>query len=170
MSNQKPGMLVPALIGGGIAGLFSAIPFLNCLCCLWIIAGAMLAAYLLAKDYPTSLPMGDGAIVGVLTGIVAAVVDAIISLPLQAVNAQVIQRFMERLSEYTSEMPPGWENWMERGFGPASAAMFLVSLLMSAVIFALLGALGGILGAALLGKKPAAGQINGPSSENPGHS
>jgi len=122
MSNQKPAMLIPALIGGGIAGLFSAIPFFNCLCCLWIIAGAMLASYLLAKDYPHSLPVGDGAIVGLLTGIIAAIVDAIISLPLQAVNARVFQRFMERMAEFTEEMPAGWENFLDRGFGPASAA------------------------------------------------
>lgn len=170
MSNQKPGMLVPALIGGGIAGLFSAIPFLNCLCCLWIIAGAMLAAYLLAKDYPHSLSPGDGAIVGLLTGIIAAIIDALISLPLQAVNAQIVHRFMERIAEFTEEMPPGWENLMERGFGPASAAMFLLSLLISAIIFASLGALGGILGAALFGKKKTSpGQVDVLSPEDSSH-
>ena len=65
MSNQKPGMFVPALIGGAVAGVLSGLPFFNCLCCIWIIGGAMLASYLLSKDSPVSLSAGDGAIVGI---------------------------------------------------------------------------------------------------------
>ena len=60
MSEQRPSMFVPALIGGRVAGVLSAIPFINCLCCLWIIGGAMLAAHLLAKDSVVPLNAGDG--------------------------------------------------------------------------------------------------------------
>jgi len=153
MENQKPGMLVPALIGGAVAGVLSGIPLLNCLCCLWIIGGAMLASYLLNKDSPVVLTAGDGAIVGIFTGIVAAVVDAIISIPLAALNREFIANIIEKIGEYADEMPAGWETWLEGGGAATTFTMQMFGLLISAVIFAALGALGGIIGISLFGKK-----------------
>jgi hypothetical protein len=155
MSDERPQMFVPALIGGAVAGVLSGLPFLNCLCCLWIIGGAVLAAYLTAKDSPISLTAGDGAIVGALTGISAAVVDSLIGLPLRGVNMAVMRRMMERLSEFSKDMPSGWENWINRNAGGVSPAMFFLGLFISAAIFAAVGALGGIIGMALFGKKKA---------------
>jgi len=153
MENKKPGMLVPALIGGAIAGVLSGIPLLNCLCCLWIIGGAMLASYFLSKDSPVALTAGDGAIVGIFTGIVAAVVDAIVSIPLAAVNREFMLKVMEKIKEYADEMPAGWETWLEGGGTPTSFSMQMLGLLISAVVFAVLGALGGVIGISLFGKK-----------------
>jgi hypothetical protein len=160
MNAQKPGMLVPALVGGAVAGVLSAVPFVNCLCCLWIIGGAMLASYMLVKDSPVALTVGDGAIVGIFTGIIAAVVDAFISIfgPIQAINSAFVQRIMERIADYTEEMPSGWERWMETGSLETSASMFMLGLLISAVIFSILGALGGIIGISIFGKKSAQAQ------------
>ncbi|NTU51326.1 MAG: hypothetical protein HGA94_02685, partial [Candidatus Aminicenantes bacterium] len=85
MNKPKPEYLRPALIAGAVAGLLSGLPIIgagNCLCCLWIVGGAAVAAKLLASQTPGLLTAGDGAIVGALTGIVAAVVDTLIKLPL----------------------------------------------------------------------------------------
>ena len=153
MSDQRPGMFVPALIGGGIAGIFSAIPILNCLCCLWIIGGALLASYLLIKDSPVALTAGDGAIVGIFTGIIAAIVDAFISIPFHAINSRFVQRAMEAMSEYFEEPPPGWDTMFEGGVFEPSAGMFMIGLLVSVIIFAVLGALGGIIGISLFKKR-----------------
>lgn len=153
MDNQKPSMLVPALIGGVVAGILSGVPLLNCLCCLWIIGGAMLSAYLLSKNSSVALSSGDGAIVGVFAGIVAAVVQAIINIPLYALNREFIYKFVEKFSEYAEEMPSGWESWLERGAVGVSPAAFMLNLVISAVIFAALGALGGIIGISLFRKK-----------------
>jgi len=158
-------MLPPALIGGAVAGVLSGIPFLNCLCCLWIIGGAVLASYLLAKDSPVSLTSGDGAIVGALAGISAAVVDSLVGIPLHGLNVAVMRRMMERLSEFAEEMPSGWETWLDRTGGGASITMFLIGLFFSAAIFAALGALGGIIGMSLFGKKKAQGA--GIAPQNP---
>ena len=153
MNAQKPSMLVPALVGGAVAGVLSAIPFVNCLCCLWIIAGAMLASYMLVKDSPVALTAGDGAIVGIFTGVIAAVMDAFISIPFHAINSAFVQKIMERVAEYTEDMPSGWERWMETGTFESSAPMFMLGLLISAVIFSFLGALGGIIGISIFRKK-----------------
>jgi len=153
MNNKRQGMFMPALIGGGVAGLLSGIPLLNCLCCLWIIGGAMLASYLLSKDASLTLTAGDGAIVGTLSGIVAAVVEALIGLPFHAFNREILQRVMEQVGQYAEEMPPGWESWLERGAVGASLSMFFLGLVISALIFSILGALGGIIGISLFRKK-----------------
>ena len=154
MNNQRPAMFVPALIGGGLAGILSGIPFVNCLCCLWVIGGAMLSAHLLAKDSPVRLGAGDGAIVGVFAGIIAAVVDLFVRIPFQAMSEDFVRNMMERFSEYADDMPSIWQSWLEGGGFETSLTVSLVGLLISAVVFSVLGALGGILGISLFGKKP----------------
>ena len=153
MNGQRPSLFTPALIGGAAAGFLSAIPFLNCLCCLWIIGGAALAAFIWAKDSPVPLTSGDGALVGAFAGLTAAVIDSLVSIPFAAMNAALFRRVFERLAEYTSEMPAGWEQWFNRGVGPFSIAWFFVVLVITAVIFAVLGTLGGVIGISLFGKK-----------------
>ena len=94
MNNQRPGMLMPALVGGAVAGVLSGIPFVNCLCCLWAIGGGMLAAHMLTKDSPIALTTGDGAIVGIFSGIVATIVDFFVSIPLAPIANEFIRTEM----------------------------------------------------------------------------
>jgi uncharacterized protein involved in cysteine biosynthesis len=148
-------MGMPVLVGGALAGILTAVPLVNCFCCLWIIGGAMLAVHLYVKNSTVSLKAGDGAIVGVLAGIVAAVVDAFVSLPFEAINQEYVRKFMNELSRFVEEMPSGWEDWLSRRAGGVSPAWFLLSLMASAVIYAVFGALGGIIGSSLFGKKAA---------------
>src|SRR5688572_31155406 len=59
--------LKPALIGGVVLGLLSAIPFVNAVnacCCLWAILGGMLATYLYVRNSATPATAADGAILG----------------------------------------------------------------------------------------------------------
>ena len=154
MNERRPSMLTPALLGGAVAGVLSGLPFLNCLCCLWIIGGAMLAACLLAKDSPVSLTSGDGAVVGALSGIAAAVVDSLIGIPLRGLNLAVMRRMFDRLAEFADEMPSGWEDWIDRSAGGFSVPMFFLGLFLSTAVFTAVGALGGIIGASLFGRKP----------------
>lgn len=153
MSQQTQGMFRPALIGGAVAGLLTALPFLSCFCCLWIIGGAMLAVHLLARRSAVSLTPGDGAIVGIFAGIVAAVVEAFVSLPFDALNREFLQKFMDQFSQFFEELPEGWESWIDRAGAGTSLALFMLGLLISAVVFAAFGALGGVIGASLFGRK-----------------
>ena len=74
--------LKPALLGGLIVGILSAIPLLNYCCCIWGIGGGVLAGFLYIKSAPIPVRVGEGAVVGVLTGIVGAVLYFIIGVPL----------------------------------------------------------------------------------------
>lgn len=162
MTDQKQGMFVPALVGGVLAGVLSAVPFINCLCCLWIIGGAILAAFLLSKNSPVALTAGDGAIVGVFTGIIAAVTEAIVSLPFRAMNEEFVRTMVERFSEYSGEIPSGWDRFLEPGAVEPSLAWSIIGLVISVFIFSALGALGGIIGVSLFGKKKPQGHQGDP--------
>lgn len=155
MNNQRPSMFAPALIGGAAAGVLTGIPIVGCLCCLWIIGGSILAAYLLSKGSSVALTSGDGAIVGIFTGIIAAIVDFFISIPFDAMSRGIFQNIMERLGQYAEEMPPGWEALFEKGALGKSVGVSLIGFVVSVFVFSALGALGGILGISLFRKKPA---------------
>jgi len=155
MNNQKPDMFKPALIGGLIIGLLSGLPVIqlgNCFCCLWVIVGAMFAAYLFSKEAKISLKAGDGAIVGMFSGIIGAIISSLINLPFRALNQQIVARFLERLPEYGGEFPQDMNLWLKRG-AEFSLPMFMLGLVISVIIYALFGALGGIIGTSLFGKK-----------------
>ena len=74
--------LKPALLGGLIVGLLSAIPVLNYCCCIWGIGGGALAGFLYIKSSPVPVKIGEGAVVGVLSGIIGAVLYFIIGVPI----------------------------------------------------------------------------------------
>lgn len=154
MNEQKTLVLTPALIGGAIAGLLSGIPIVSCLCCLWIIGGAILATYLLDKNTPGPLTSSDGAIIGVFTGIVAAVVKTIVDVILTPLNREIYQKLMERFAEYMQEMPSGFEDMFSESAFETTVPKILFELLISGIVFSALGALGGIIGISLFKKKP----------------
>src|SRR5205814_1251056 len=67
----------PALIGGLVMGVLSALPLVNAAnicCCLWVIAGGAVAAYLLQQNQTMPIAPGDGALVGLFAGIIGAFV------------------------------------------------------------------------------------------------
>lgn len=168
MSHPRPNVLTPVLIGGAAAGILSGTPFFGCLCCLWIIGGAMLSVFLLAKESPHSLSAGDGAVVGAFTGIAAAVVSALVEIPLKTMNEEFLRRFLSRLAEFAEDLPAGWETWLDQST-QISLPMFLIGLFVSAVIYAGLGALGGILGISLFGKKPLQPAAVPDAPQDPGY-
>lgn len=66
--------LVPALIGGVILGILSSIPFVNYCCCIWAIGGGLLAVMMYVKKSPSSMSMGEGAMLGAMTGVIGGVI------------------------------------------------------------------------------------------------
>src|SRR5688572_15301265 len=77
--------LKPALIGGIVVGLLSAIPFVNLLnvcCCLWALLGGALASYMYIKSSPTPAGPGDGAVTGLLAGVVGGLSYIVVGIPL----------------------------------------------------------------------------------------
>jgi len=154
---QELAFLKPAITGGIFLGVLATIPFVNLGCCLWLLAGGGLAAFLLDKQRPKGLKPGDGALAGVLSGLVGTIVSTLINIPLQAVmyTPASIAQLRETLAQLAKDLslPPDFVKSMEPMLTPGFSSM---RLLMGAISFSIIGGLlamiGGILTVALLNR------------------
>src|SRR5919202_4201242 len=89
----------PALIGGVILGILSAIPFIkipNICCCAWAIVGGIIAANIYVKNSPAPVRPGDGAVLGAIAGVIGGVINLIVGVPLQLAFGNVAGPGMEK--------------------------------------------------------------------------
>ena len=149
-------LLRPALLGGALMGVLSALPFVsagNCCCCLWVVGGGLLAAYLLQQGQPTAIDVGDGALVGLLAGIIGAAISSILSIPITLmmgpIQAEIAQRILESLPNAPPEMDTVLENLRSGGMGGMGAVGAVVGFLVMLVIGVIFSTIGGLLGAIL---------------------
>ena len=113
----KPSYAQPALIGGVIMGVLSALPIVaagNICCCLWVVSGGAVAAYLLQQNSSAPLTPGDGALVGLLAGLVGAVVQFIVAIPIGMMIAPMEREMLRRVLEMAGTMPPEMRDTIER--------------------------------------------------------
>ncbi|HEX8069417.1 MAG TPA: hypothetical protein VF546_05670 [Pyrinomonadaceae bacterium] len=161
----------PALVGGLIAGLLSAIPFVNFVnmcCCAWLLAGGALATYLYVKNSPTRVPPADAAQVGLLAGVVAAGVLLVVGIPLGLIfsgtmNELVVRVFEGMSPEMGREVRRQIELQENMPLSQRLPQMFGYSL-MNAVVTIIFSTLGGLLGLALFEKRKdeTGGSISAP--------
>ena len=158
--------LQPALLGGLTLAVLSALPFIsigNLCCCLWILSGGALAAYLLQAGQEAPINTGDGAAVGLLAGVIGAVIYSLLSIPIGLVMGPFQARLAERVIQNAGEMPdnlrPILEAMRHGGFSILGAIFGFVFMLILSVTFSTLG---GIIGAALFKKKVPPGFVPPP--------
>jgi hypothetical protein len=151
--------LQPALLGGVFIGVLSALPLVNmgnCLCCMWVVTGGALAAYLMQQNYPYAITAADGALVGLLAGLIGGVIGAALAVPIELMMGPVQQRMLERYVLSNPDVPPETrtliENMAARG---VVGAFIVIRVIISAFIGMIFGMLGGLLGVALFKKKDA---------------
>lgn len=158
---EKPSKLNPALIGGAAIAVLSTLPILNfgnCFCCMWVILGGALAAYIYWKALPpnTEFTTGDGAFLGFLAGLFGALFGSLLGLLLIGIAGINPGRdLLERIMETGSDFPENIESYIE-GFDESTGlhpvfAMF--SLISSLIINSIFSTLGGLIAASLLLKK-----------------
>jgi hypothetical protein len=149
-------MLQPALLGGVVIGVLSALPLVNLVnicCCGWVLFGGGLSAYLLQQQRPGPISVGDGAIAGLLAGVFGAVVLAVVSIPLNMMMAPFQAGMLEDALTSARDLPPEARAFFESltsgaALGAASVFAFLVSL----VVFSVFGFFGGLFGALIFKK------------------
>jgi hypothetical protein len=156
--------LQPALLGGVLIGVLAALPVVNCCCCLWMIAGGVLAAYLRQQSLPYQLAAAEGALVGLMAGVVGAVISMLLSIPIQMTLGPIMQGWMQRMVEGNPDLPPEFRDALGRsGFGAGS---WVISLLFSLIIYPLFALVGGLLGSVMFKKNlpppPPPGTIDVP--------
>ena len=149
--------LQPAFWGGLFIGVLSALPIVqvgNCCCCLWIVTGGVLAAYLRQQQTPYAIQASEGALVGLMAGVFGGVLTVIISIPMHAITGPMQQRMLDWVLSANPDLPGEFRDAIQRASGdaalnPLSLAFSLVYYLVVGMVF---GMLGGLLGAAVFKK------------------
>jgi hypothetical protein len=147
----------PALLGGLVLGVLSALPIVsigNVCCCLWVISGGVLAAYLLQRNQATPIAAGDGAIVGFLAGVIGAVVWQVLAIPITLAMGPFQARLMERLLN-NADLPENVRPLVEgmRQSTALNVVYFIIGAFFTLVVSIVFSTLGGLLGAVLFRTK-----------------
>ena len=150
----------PALVGGLVVGVLSALPIIylgNC-CCLWILGGGMVAAYVLQTNEPGPIAPGDGALAGLLAGLTGAVMHFVLSIPIDILIGPWEREFGQRLLDMTGnpQMREALSNSLEQSARGGMAFVILRRLGVLVFMFVLCGAfstVGGVLGALVFKKQ-----------------
>jgi hypothetical protein len=148
----------PALIGGLVVGVLSALPIVylgNACCCLWIVSGGVVAAYVLQANSPVPITPGEGAIAGLLAGLVGAVVHLVLSVPIDIVMGPFERSMAQRMMDLTGnpQIRDILQRYLQR---ETSIGLILVGRLIAFLfmvpIGAIFSALGGLIGAMVFRK------------------
>ena len=157
--DSTPPKLQPALFGGLFIGVLSALPLVsagNCVCCMWVIGGGVLAAYLMQQNHPYPVTAADGALVGLLAGLVGGVVGTIVSIPVDMMMGPFTKQLMERLIASNPDFPAETRAMIENmGTGAPGPLGIVIKLVTFSIVGLIFGMLGGLLGVALFKKKDA---------------
>jgi hypothetical protein len=149
------GRLQPALYGGLLIGVLSALPFVsagNCCCCLWVIVGGVLAVYLRQQNSPYAITSAEGALVGLLAGVIGGVIGVILSIPVEAAMGPFMRNILERVAS-SPDFPAEMRDVVERAGGRGTSAMAIAfKMCVSLVAGGVFGMLGGLLGVAIFKK------------------
>ncbi len=146
--------LQPAFWGGLFIGVLSALPLVNagnCCCCLWVVCGGLLAAYLRQQGSPVPIDAAEGALVGLMAGAIGGIIAAVLSIPFQAFAGQYQREIMERILASNPDVPAEARDAVERY--ATGAAFRVVGTIISIFIDVVFGMLGGLLGVAVFKKQ-----------------
>jgi hypothetical protein len=154
---EKPGKIKPALYGGVIMAVISAIPFLNvvnCFCCAGILFGGFMAVFFYQKDRTQDQPPltnGDALQLGVLAGVFGAVIGIVMAVamfytignPSARAIGDLVMGLYDRFG-LTDKIPPEQLQEMQNQFDHPTLSP--LSLLSGVIIDPLFGLLGGLIG------------------------
>src|SRR5262245_35512902 len=157
-------------------GVLSALPFVsagNVCCCLWVICGGLVAAYVLQQSTSEPIAPGDGALVGLLAGLAGAFVQLLVSIPIDILLGPLQRDMMRRVVEMAGPLPPDFRDAFERlsNREAASGMVMILGWIFGLFFWLFVGAIfstiGGLLGAAIFRKNTPPGTIDVTPSAPP---
>ena len=154
--------LKPAIIGGILVGLLSAIPFVNIAnlcCCLWAILGGAVASYMYVKSSSTPVRSGDGALLGVLAGVVGGLIYLVVGIPLAILLSGVINALLVSMMENAD---PAAARQIQRQMMGQTVIGKVVFGFVWAVLLIGFSTIGGLLGVAIFEKRKGNGSVPPP--------
>jgi len=141
----------PALLGGLFIGALSSLPlvnFANACCCLWVVVGGVLTAYLQQQNRAEALEAAEAALGGLIAGLIGAVISVSISA-MFALSVDVQEQLRGALDqvEISSELR---DRITEMVSGPR---FVLLGAAITVPVYAVFSMLGALLGLAIFRKK-----------------
>ena len=146
-------------------GALSALPIIsagNC-CCLWMVSGGAVAAYVLQQNQDTPMTPGDAALAGFLAGIVGAFIYLVLTIPITIFMAPMMRAMMERIMSNSANMPPEFRQYAGTYMGGVFQVVFGFILIL--VFGAIFSTLGGLLGAAIFKRQLPPGAVDRPPGQ-----
>jgi hypothetical protein len=153
----------PALLGGVVIGVLSALPVVNMVnicCCLWVIVGGGLTVYLQQQRTPVRVETADAVIGGLLAGVIGAAIFVVLNALLMSVTGVVWQEEVRRSLEGMPEVPPEMRDGLMRVMTGSGVAVLTAAVTLP--LFAVFSMLGALLGLAIFGKKTPPPAAQGP--------
>jgi hypothetical protein len=151
-----PSRMQPALFGGLFIGVLSSLPFvssLNACCCLWVISGGVLTAYLLQERMTVPMNAGDAAVAGLMAGAIGAVISSVVGGIISAASGMNMQAAFDQVLS-SGDLPPQAVEMLERARSVPPIVWLLGSLFLTLIIFPIFSMLGALLGVAIFKKTP----------------
>ena len=143
-------------------GVLSALPVVsagNVCCCLWVVSGGVIAAYLVQQNQSLPITPADGALVGLLAGLIGAAVRFVVSIPIDFLMAPFEQAMLQRVLD-VGTLPPEFRDVVERYSGrdrEVSLAFQVVGRIVGLMFWMFIGAvfstIGGLIGAMIFRKE-----------------
>jgi len=158
----------PALVGGAVMGVLSALPIIsigNACCCMWVVSGGVIAAYLFQQNQSKPITPADGALIGLLAGLAGALIQFLVKIPLDFLIAPMEQAMVQRMMDMGT-LPPEVHDMFERyGRGGAMGGAFffltrIVGLMFWVFVGGVFSTLGGLLGALIFKKQTPPGVVD----------
>jgi hypothetical protein len=150
-------------------GVLSALPIVaagNLCCCLWLVSGGAIAAYLLQQHQMAPLTPADGALVGLMAGLIGAFVRFAVAIPIDLLLAPMEYAMLQRILDMGT-LPPEARDVLERYAGRESeltGAFFIISRVVGLMFWLFLGAIfstiGGLIGALIFRTQTPPGAID----------
>ncbi len=150
MDNDSPSMLRATLISGAVFGVLGGIPFVNCLCCAWMMGAGFLAAYMYSNQIKATgagFRPGNGAVLGLVAAMFYSLAATVVSTIVSGMTGPPdIDEFVDQMEQ--GGVPPEAVDMMINVMGQMSGPMgivigFLVTLLLAAVFSTIGGLIGG---------------------------
>jgi hypothetical protein len=154
-------------------GVLSALPIVsagNVCCCLWVVSGGVIAAYLVQQNQSLPITPADGALVGLLAGLIGAAVRFVVSIPIDFLMAPFEQAMLQRVLD-VGTLPPEFRDVVERYAGrdrEVSLAFQVVGRIVGLMFWMFVGAvfstLGGLIGSMIFRKDTPPAPLDIPPS------
>jgi hypothetical protein len=147
-------------------GVLSALPIIavgNVCCCLWVLSGGIVAAYVLQQGQSAPITPADGAFVGFLSGILGAFIYLVISVPIDLTIGPMERAIARRMVENMGGAE-GFRSYFERSEMVGGPIRFVINFLTMLFVGAIFSTIGGLLGALMFRKREAPGAPGAPGT------